>query len=288
MTTATAEQITFAGEAMRPLQFGEPGRELFGCLHLPEGRSPRGTGIVICPPVGHEYTRAHRAFRVGAQRLARAGFPVFRFDLTGCGDSFGDASDAGVDRWLADTRQAIEQTASHCGTIVVLGRRLGGTLGLLASRDDPRVEGIVLWDPVIRGSDYLRELRALHDHFTAQYHGTVSVPLEDPNAARVGDVELLGQRFPDSLLSDLEQLDLLASTAPTDSKLSVRRSLVIDTATSPSQQALQAHFESLGVAIESEHAPDPDAWQIDDLLKQVVPNEVLGRISRWLEEGYPE
>ena len=53
---------------------------LFGFFHPAVGVS-RATGVVLCPPVGADLVRAHRALRHLAERLARAGFDVLRFDF---------------------------------------------------------------------------------------------------------------------------------------------------------------------------------------------------------------
>ena len=74
---------------MIPMYFGSSARKLFGIYEAPmTGSAARG--VVICPPWGQEYLRAHRALRLLATRLCNAGFHVFRFDYSGTGDSVGD------------------------------------------------------------------------------------------------------------------------------------------------------------------------------------------------------
>ena len=46
---------------MEPLFFGPADHSLFGWLHLPAGRAPRRTAVVLCPPFGQEFVLAHRA-----------------------------------------------------------------------------------------------------------------------------------------------------------------------------------------------------------------------------------
>ena len=60
-----------------------------------------------CQPLGHEYIRAHRTFNQLAAGLARAGFPVLRFDYSGTGDSSGADEMGSVKRWMADVREAM-------------------------------------------------------------------------------------------------------------------------------------------------------------------------------------
>jgi exosortase A-associated hydrolase 1 len=70
----------------RPLTFDCQGATLAGVLHPAAGE----TGVVIVS--GGPQTRAgsHRGFTDLADRLAKAGYPVLRFDRRGLGDSDGD------------------------------------------------------------------------------------------------------------------------------------------------------------------------------------------------------
>ena len=69
--------------------FRESKSPLFAQYHAPDtgGGGVRSTSVLLCQPYGHEYIRAHRAFRTLGERLARAGFPTLRFDYRGCGES---------------------------------------------------------------------------------------------------------------------------------------------------------------------------------------------------------
>ena len=54
------------------LYLGEGESSFFGWYHAEESAPPADRVAVICGPVGHEYTRAHRSLRHRADRLARA------------------------------------------------------------------------------------------------------------------------------------------------------------------------------------------------------------------------
>ena len=79
--------------AKEPIYFGAPERPIFGFYHPPAGGRLRGTGILLCNPLGDDLIRAHRPYRHLAEELSVAGFPVLRFDLDGTGDSAGDERD---------------------------------------------------------------------------------------------------------------------------------------------------------------------------------------------------
>lgn len=150
---------------MTPLVFGRPARRMIGIFHQGESVPASRAAVLICAPFGHELMRSQRFFRVLADRLARAGIPVLRFDYHGCGDSPGEDLDGDFDGWTEDVGAAHEELHRLTGThnTVWLGARLGATLALTAAR---RTKGtpsrILAWDPVIDGCAYLNELRVAH------------------------------------------------------------------------------------------------------------------------------
>jgi pimeloyl-ACP methyl ester carboxylesterase len=151
--------------------FGPATRRLFGLYHpAEEGRPVRGT-VLICPPFGQEALRSHRFFKVLADRLARAGHSVLRFDYYGTGDSPGDDAEGDLEGWSHDVVAAHEElrrlSTTPAGTppLSWLGARLGGTLALLAARRArPSLDRLVLWEPVMDGAAYAQMLREWHVH----------------------------------------------------------------------------------------------------------------------------
>ena len=151
--------------ALIPIRFGDRQRQLFGVFHSPHARSARHC-VVLCNPFGQEAIRAHRFLRVLADRLARAGFPVLRFDYFGTGDSDGDDTEGDLHTWVGDLLQAdIEARRRSAHRVSAwFGLRLGATIAALAAHRAEVVPcRLVLWDPVVDGTAYLRELQAAHD-----------------------------------------------------------------------------------------------------------------------------
>jgi len=147
----------------QPLYIGNGANAAFGWLHLDEGGPARDCVAVLCAPVGHEYTRAHRTLRHLADRLAQRGIPALRFDYHGIGDSPGtDLDPDRVGTWLADIRTAIAKARSLTGRprVCLIGIRLGATLAAMSTWDAP-ADLLVLWNPVLKGRTYVRELQAI-------------------------------------------------------------------------------------------------------------------------------
>lgn len=151
--------------SIQPLSFGPPHRRLFGIFHPPAAETAVRAGVVLCNAFGQEAVRAHRLMRVLAERLARAGHAVLRFDYHGTGDSPGDDIDGDLEGWAGDLLEADLELRSRGGPAptVWIGMRLGGAIALQAARSAPEgLQRLVLWDPVLDGPRYLQLLRERH------------------------------------------------------------------------------------------------------------------------------
>jgi pimeloyl-ACP methyl ester carboxylesterase len=156
--TATIAQI-------QPFNFGPPGRLLFGIFHPASAVEAPRASVLLCHAFGQEAVRADRLMRVLAERLARAGHAVLRFDLYGTGDSMGDDLDGDLEGWAHDVHQASRElrARSSAAQSVWIGMRLGATVALRAAQQAPDdLLRLILWDPVLDGASYLARLRARH------------------------------------------------------------------------------------------------------------------------------
>jgi len=140
--------------------FGPSEQQLFGIYHPPTGNDSQVLTI-ICPPLFSEFTRTHRALRELAISVAELGHHVFRFDYRGTGDSFGDLEEMKASDWIQDIELAIREgrEISGCNTVQVLGVRAGALLACKSLGSVSHVQCIVLWDPILDGTDYLQTLR---------------------------------------------------------------------------------------------------------------------------------
>lgn len=159
---------------------GNPGRELIGFAHRARRKDPTASGraVLILNPFGQEAVRTHRLLRVTADRLARSGYDVLRFDYFGSGDSPGDDLEADIQGWAQDTIAAhhLLREFSKASHISWLGLRLGASVGLIAAAKltDPPAQ-LVLWEPVLDGKAHLSALAA--DHRRALF-SSYSLPAE--------------------------------------------------------------------------------------------------------------
>jgi pimeloyl-ACP methyl ester carboxylesterase len=266
--------------------FGREGHSLLGTFHPSSPGVARDVAVVLCPPWGDEYYRSHRAYRHLAARLAEAGCPTLRFDLFGCGDSEGDEESARLSHWLGDVSTAVEAVRSKSGLVDVclVGFRLGASLATLAAAEIDEICALVLWDPVIRGRDFVDELEVAHRDLLDGF------PVALTRSSRYEHVvELSGFAVSPALLDDLGGFDLeavdLGDAGSGRHPSTATEILLIDTTGETGEVSLLS-LEGLGAHTTRLSLGVSETW-IRRVDLALVPHEVLDGVVSWLTELYP-
>jgi esterase/lipase len=133
------------------------GKRLFSVYHEPEVMSNFDVGVVFCYPYGQEYIRCHKLYVNMAKKVASRGFHALRFDYYGTGDSNGEFSSVTMKESLDDIKLIIQQFKESCAIsrVVLFGVRFGGTLAIMLS---DYVDALALWNPVLNGNSYLKNI----------------------------------------------------------------------------------------------------------------------------------
>lgn len=135
---------------MNPVSFGVDG-QLYGVVTESKGAAERA--VLICPPIGQEMIRSHRAVRRLGERLAENGADVLRFDYFGTGHSQGGDDEGTPERWVSDVRSAADflRSVSGARTLTIAGLRFGALLALAA--EVRSVRRMLFWDPILEHPD---------------------------------------------------------------------------------------------------------------------------------------
>jgi pimeloyl-ACP methyl ester carboxylesterase len=254
---------------VQPFFFGSSVEQLFGVYHPPEAARGRPRAVVLAHPLGHEYLRAHRAFRNLAAALARNGWHVLRFDYLGSGDSCGDGERTTVAQCLADLDAAIDEIKDISGgtRASIVGLRLGATFAELVARRRDDIERVVLWDPVLDGGVYLDALVRLQAEWLTDRLGRAAVP--------VTDGEVIG--FP---LTDAGRAELTGLRLTPDARREAPVALLYVSEDVPAYQALRDGMSASRRTVTYDVIAGAGAWDDVEQVHQVLlPHAMVGRIA---------
>lgn len=255
---------------MKPHFFGDG---LYGVYHEPRVDVASPTTVLACYPIAGEYMRAHRAFRQLTNLLTRSGAHVMRFDYVGTGDSAGDPDLGSVTRWRRDIGAALEELGELTGaaTFKVVGLRYGATLAALAADDYAAIEQVVMWDPVVDGAAYVRELESKHAAEQAARGAAVSL---------AGTIGVNGFALPKQLRDEIGAVDLRRWTP--------NRAVRADVVVSSEQAAwsdLARHFKAVPVRGEYVVSPSAGDWgEADEFGSALIPQQIIQSVVGCLTE----
>jgi len=258
---------------MEPIYFSE-NNDLFGLLYFSPTVSIKSTGIILCYPFGQEYIRSHRAFKLLSTRLYNRGYPVLRFDYYGTGDSKGEENGVNLSLWQNNIQSAIKElkVRASLNSITLIGLRLGASLALLVAMERKDVTGVVLWDPIIKGEDCVKEMTYRHNEWLKDLfpkHKHLSL-----------EYESLGFLIPSRLNADLKKLNLFEIEP-----ISKKRVLVVSSGNEKENSLFFAHLKKKGFSGDYRHILGIKPWiKYEGLEKTLVPAKLLDVIVNWVSE----
>lgn len=258
---------------MSPFFFGTSERRIFGVYEPAAAGSPGKRAAVLCYPWGSEYLYAHRAIRQLAVKLSGAGYHTLRFDFFGTGDSGGESADVDLAGWESDVETAIEEIGDITGIsrITLIGLRLGATIAAsVAAKSSRPIDGLILWDPIVSGDEYLRQLGILPPDS--------GDPLDAASSDSRVSEQIQGFAPTRNVRQDFHSIDLAALISPP-----ARRTLMLLTEQLPSHERLfpiPAGQSAGSLEIESMAAIHP--WLENSANTGEVPVGLFQRIVNWL------
>jgi uncharacterized protein len=249
---------------------GPPPR-LFAVLHEPPAGMPVRGLVLHAHAFAEEMNKSRHMVAAAARGLAAAGWTVLVPDLSGCGDSEGEFSDASWPQWQADLVACIHWLRDLQPNMPVWlwGHRAGALLAAeLAARDPAAHEAhLLFWQPVVRGSLHLQQFLRLKLAAGLADGAAPKGMMEGVKAelAAAGVLEVAGYALPVAVTKGLETA-LLESPAATVNG-SPRRLHWIEVASREpaallpaSSRPLQA-FREAGWTVQAEAVAGPGFWQ---------------------------
>ncbi len=131
--------------------FKSGSNELYYSCTIPSGNA-EGTGIVFVHAADGNRLGPHRMFVEFASHFNSLGYPTFRFDLSGCGDSTGTVSEANIAAEVSDAIEAIRffMTRANLENVTLLGISRGARVcyNAMAQHELPLSSVILLSMPI--------------------------------------------------------------------------------------------------------------------------------------------
>jgi len=145
----------------RPLVFRCNDHPLVGILHQP-GVNKKRQGVLIVTGGPQYRVGSHRQFVLLAREIAAAGYPVFRFDYHGMGDSGGPPAD--FTACQADIAAAISVFKQEAGIaeFVLWGLCDAASACLISILHGTQPSGLVLINPWVRSDEGLARSHLRH------------------------------------------------------------------------------------------------------------------------------
>jgi pimeloyl-ACP methyl ester carboxylesterase len=262
---------------MRPIVFADGA--LSGVLSLPPGHSA-SLGLVVCAPLGHELSLSYRPLRTLAQRVADRGVPVLRFDWYGCGDSLDDPAETeGPEIWRGAISEAIETLQATTGIeeVALLGLRIGAIFAALEAASNPSISRLALLAPYVKGSSYLREVRAYEA--IARQEGPEN-PLASLFTLPPGSLENLGYLISAPECTALRSLEL----SPASWAHVPARTLVVSTPDDQAAAVVAGQLTAAGSHVTEAHDGRlPAIWWTG--MSPHMPWSTRDAVVNWLTDG---
>jgi len=197
-------------DGMTPVTFNG----CFGWLHGPSDDVRGDVAVIICPGLMQDAILSYGSLRRLAEEFAAAGYWVLRFDYPGTADSSDEAIERAGGHWTA-WQQSVDAAAdwllatTGARRLVLCGLRLGTTLAALAAARRDDVAGLVLFEPVLSGTAYVRQIRLEGDL------------LRGPDSAKSEGLELREFRFSQETLAQMAEVDLRRVPLPVGLKMAI-------------------------------------------------------------------
>jgi pimeloyl-ACP methyl ester carboxylesterase len=172
-------------------------------------------GWVVCHAFGIEQIHLERLDVLAARALAAAGFPTLRFHGQGYGDSDLEMDAISLTSHRNEARDAVDLLRDEAGVeqVGVAGARLGGTVAAMVA-EELSLPFLVMWEPVVNGSQYVSELVRSHALFTLMSDGgdvqTVMRGVREDLATQ-GWADVKGFRLTRAATEDIGAVDLTSA-----------------------------------------------------------------------------
>ncbi len=131
---------------------------LYGVYCVPQKYLGRDRVVVFCHASGIEHMVTQRMQVLASRKAAGTGFPAFRYDSRGHGDSTGDPNDLTFEDLVDDACAAADhaKAVSRASEVIWVAVRFGCLVAAAAIGRRNDGAALALWEPVHQAREYFR------------------------------------------------------------------------------------------------------------------------------------
>jgi exosortase A-associated hydrolase 2 len=186
-------------------------RQLFAISFIPYDCTPIAS-ILYIPPFAEEMHKSRKMVAEQARLLASQGYMVTLIDLTGCGDSSGDFSDASWQIWQEDIENAYQWLCKQTNSPIILwGLRTGALLATDLAAIYSDIKQLIVWQPVLSGKQFLNEFLRIKLADSMLSNASNAINREDllDTLKTSGSIEIGGYELSNTMATQIQQINLL-------------------------------------------------------------------------------
>lgn len=247
---------------------GSGAERRFAVLTSPRAQEPRAA-LLFVHPFAEELNKSRRMTALAARTLAERGCAILQIDLQGCGDSSGDFGDATWEGWVNDVAMAHAWLRQETGLEVGLwSLRAGALLAAASLSRIATVSGLLFWQPVLSGTQFLRQFLRLKVAGNVLAGGSSAGGTRDllDALAKGETVEVAGYALPPALALPLEQANLdLAAGAACGRIVWLEVSPAEPASMSPAAMSRIDAWRGAGFEVEARAVVGPQFWQSQEI-----------------------
>jgi exosortase A-associated hydrolase 2 len=240
------------------------GRKLFCLILEPADNADRGS-ILFLPPFAEEMHKSRRLVACQARELAEAGYRVMLLDITGCGDSGGDFSDASWKIWLQDAQFAAHFLIDQgTGPLYLWGLRMGALLACELAHERAEFQKLVLWQPVLNGEQQVDQfLRLRTVPFSANTEATFDRKSLWKELRAGRSLEIAGYELSSKLALELARARL-NDLRPQGQVRWLEIGMVPDARLAAGSENVVAHWREQGISVDTGIVKGDPFWRSVD------------------------
>jgi len=149
--------------------FLEENSKVIYCVeYLPEDRTNKNYGVILCKPMWGERIRTHRIFTHLARMLSSEGFTVITFDYYGDGNSGGETKDLSYFSMVNDILSLYRYVDKkyQVNRFALIGLLVGANIAIDAEPKFHKLNKMILFEPLLNPIDRIK--KALRANLSSQ------------------------------------------------------------------------------------------------------------------------